>query len=119
MKTFFRTFTLVALTLIAFLSAAPLKAGGTEVNALEIRMLSSENMIQPGNSIVMDLLIPAKGMAELNVTDVNGRNVWSQNLTCKTGQNRVKFRVGELPPGAYFLKVSSAGNSQTQTFAVR
>ena len=119
MKTFLQTFTLFALTLITFLSASPLKAAGNETNALEIRMLSHENMVDPGNSILMDLLIPASGLTQLRVTDVNGREVWTRDLSCKAGQNRVKFRVGELAPGAYFLKVSSGEKSQTQTFAVR
>lgn len=119
MKTVVQTFALCALTLIVLLSANPLKAGGNETNALEIRMLSSENMIVPGNSIVMDLHTPASGLTQLQVTDVSGREVWSGDLNCKAGQNRVKFRVGELAPGAYFLKVSTGEKSQTQTFAVR
>jgi hypothetical protein len=119
MKTLVQTISLFAITLLISLSSSTLKAGGNETNSLEIHLRTSENMILPGNSLLMDLEIPSSGTTHLSVTDVNGREVWKNELSCKAGQNRVKFRIGEMAPGTYFLKVSSGGQSQTQTFAVR
>ncbi len=63
---------------------------------------------------VLDLLqveIPAKTSAPARVEVLNllGQTLASQNLTLAEGQNRTSLSVGNLPAGQYLVRVSVAG----------
>lgn len=47
-----------------------------------------------------------QGGALLQITDLSGKMVWSENLLLNSGNNGVELQLRQLPPGVYFLSCS-------------
>lgn len=119
MKKLVKTFAMLALLVLPILHTPQVQAGGDELPPPDLQMVTSENMIRRGNSLVMDLVLAQAGTTALSVANLDGREIWTGAASFAAGQNRVKFRVGDLPSGTYFLKVTTGSGSDTQTFAIR
>lgn len=119
MKKLASTITLSTLLALCMLFPSIVQATGPGNPPAEIRLLSPENVIRRGNSLVMELVLPQAGAIRLEVVDNQGRKVWKQSLSFGAGQNRVKFQVGDLTPGTYFLEMQSGEQKDAQTFAIR
>ncbi len=49
----------------------------------------------------------------LGISDATGRTLLSRKMTLSEGPNAASIPVSDLPPGAYFLRLSVGGTSQT------
>lgn len=55
----------------------------------------------------------------LVITDINGRALYTQQLTAVTGRNEFSLPVAQLPSGIYQVHLNADGNSVTRQLTVR
>ncbi|HHG83194.1 MAG TPA: T9SS type A sorting domain-containing protein [Bacteroidetes bacterium] len=120
MKKLTKKLTFLTLILLPLLFAAPVNAAhsGNETNG-PILELAGKQVIRPGNALTMNMDMPAEGRSEFSVTNLQGKVVWNTGINLASGHNKVKFKIGALAKGVYFLRVVLDGKSATQTFAIQ
>ena len=57
--------------------------------------------------------------AEVNIENVDGSFQLSQQIVLNPGNNVLKFRIAEIPAGAYFVRVNAEGYTKTFTMVVK
>lgn len=81
--------------------------------------IPSGKMLSAGDALMAHIESAEATVAQVVVTDAQGRLVWSKTLPLAEGRNLVKFRLSELHSGTYFLNIAAAGNTETSSFFVR
>lgn len=120
MKKLAKKLTFLALIVASVMILLPTSAHASGKKSLRLNIkLISQQVVHPGDVLVMDLEMPAQGQSDLVVTNRQGKVVWSTQLSLAAGPNKIKFNIGTLSDGVYFLKVRSGEKSATQTFAVQ
>jgi hypothetical protein len=57
--------------------------------------------------------------AEVNIENVDGSFQLTKRIVLNPGNNTLKFRISEIPAGAYFVRVNSEGNTKSFTMVVK
>ena len=57
------------------------------------------------------ILAPDAGPAELRLFDAAGRTVWQGTLDLRKGPNETPAPLHDLPPGTYWLQLTTAARS--------
>lgn len=72
----------------------------------------------PASTATLTLLIdwPAAFEGVMEITDANGRVLYSANLSLEGGRSKIEQPVGALAPGAYWLRLRDGSMAQTRRF---
>ncbi|TMQ72307.1 MAG: T9SS type A sorting domain-containing protein [Candidatus Eisenbacteria bacterium] len=86
--------------------------------ALAIGRVSPNPLIGQGD-VTIFFTLPTPQSATMDVLDAGGRRVASHDLaTAGAGDHRLQLRIGDLPPGVYWLRVAQGGQSAASKVCV-
>jgi hypothetical protein len=77
------------------------------------------SQLNAGDAITAHLTASADQAAQATLTDLHGHTIWKKDLHVASGNNSLRFHLGELQSGIYQLNIVTAEGTQTRTFAIR
>ena len=77
------------------------------------------NPVSRGQEVNLNYLMPESGPIEVNLTDLNGKQVQRYSFSGIAGRNALHLPTHDLAPGYYLLKASSAGKTTVERLVVR
>lgn len=85
------------------------------VGVEEQQLLSSMTLFPNPTDGITNLAINMNERADVTIqlVDLTGKVIINENKEMNTGENRYSFDVNELTNGMYFIRVTTAGNTQT------
>lgn len=113
-------FRILILIICLFTLATSVYAGG-----LGNRSTAGETTAAPttrvhaGGSFIAKLVSESQVAAEVSVEDAQGKVMMQQSIHLDSGPNWLKFKVAEMPAGAYFIKVKSAIGTDAITVVIQ
>lgn len=119
MKVFAKVFTLSLMVLVSLVTAPAAQAAthSDEERSIEMRFLGRDH-VTIGSAITAELNTSFSTEAELIIENDLGKQFVNTRIALDQGMNLLKFRVAEIPQGAYFVKVKTGDKVQTLTFFV-
>lgn len=112
-----------------FVSMLSLAASGGEGDAITAwaqtqgaSVIKIENMnhgpIHRGATVMAEILSNHEGLADLSLTNREGKTVWGSSMVLDRNVNNVKIKFGQLPEGVYYLKIKSATAEAIQPIVI-
>jgi hypothetical protein len=84
---------------------------------------NSELIIYPNplvdRKIQFDYEVSEDNLVRINITDLSGRNIYSQPISAAKGLNTNTIELPELPSGIYLFNLVSSEASQTKLFIIK
>jgi hypothetical protein len=107
---------LAAATFTTLPAAAPTDGDLSRTSGVQFAHRSQLNM---GDAITADIQVATAGLTEVTLTDLRGQAIWKKDIALKEGRNTLRFRLTELKPGMYLLKIGTPEGVQTRSFSIR
>ncbi len=104
---------LFTLTTSAFAGGLGKRSTAGESNAVPA------TRVHAGGSFIAKLVSESQVSAEVSVEDAHGKVMMQQAILLDTGPNWLKFKVAEMPAGAYFIKVKSTIGTDAITVVIQ
>ena len=112
-----------------FVSMLSLAASGGEGDAItawanqkDASVIKIENLnhgpIHQGAVVVAEVLSNHEGLADLTLTNREGKTIWGSSIVLDRNVNNLKIKFGQLPEGVYYLKIKSATAEATQPIVI-
>jgi hypothetical protein len=77
------------------------------------------NPLVGGSEVTVFFTLPRGESATMDILDAGGRRVATHpRIAAGVGDHRVQLRVGDLPPGIYWLRVAQAGQAASSKVCV-
>ncbi|MEP6584032.1 MAG: T9SS type A sorting domain-containing protein [Ginsengibacter sp.] len=67
--------------------------------------------------LLLDIDVEKTGKGELNITDINGRNIYKSDVTLLKGVNTIPVDVARFSKGTYFIKIQTTDESFMKKFS--
>ena len=68
------------------------------------------------NNLLVNMDVEKAEMADVSITDINGRKVYSHQVSLMRGNNNFSVDVNDLSKGTYYIKVQLGNGSYTNKF---
>ena len=75
--------------------------------------------VHAGGSFIAKLVSETQVAADIFVEDAQGKLLMQKAILLDSGPNWLKFKVEEMPAGAYFIKVKSAIGTDAITLVIQ
>lgn len=93
-------------------------AKSDQMDRVKIAFLENPT-VEKGSALKAEIQVNHPGIAQVSLQTREGRVVWDANMALDQDITTVKFHVGDLQEGVYFLKVVNGQGTAVQPVVVR